>query len=219
MIRPLTLALLAFLPSLVLAAEDALPAGVEVGKKLYSLPPSATTLEEAGWIMKGEGDAVVGSQGISITSGEQNPFLWCLTELEGDILVRMRISCDPSAPNVIKILCFNRVGVEYNSSLKQFALLENTDTKKYPDPTKIPFEASQVKKGTLESFGADPADFVITMAITQQKVMVWCGNLLLFSSPLTEFDPLGQLRVRSGWKSNWTMSAVDVFKLEKLPQF
>ena len=57
------------------------------------------------------------------------------------------------------------------------------------------------------------------MAVTQQKVMVWCGNFPLFSSPLTEFDARGQLIVRSAWKSSWTMSAVEVFKLNKLPQF
>ena len=213
MIKSLFLTLLLVSPTLILAGEDSLPAGVEVGEKLYSLPPTATTLDEAGWVMKGEGDVAVGTQGISVTSDEQNPFLWCLTDLQGDILVRMKLSCDPAAPNAIKILCFNRVGVEYNSQLKHFALLENTDLKKSA------FEAVQQKKGDLASFGADPAEFVITMAITQQKVMVWCGNLLLFSSPLTEFDALGQLRVRSGWKSNWTMSAVDVFKLNKLPQF
>jgi len=51
--------------------------------------------------MKGEGDVTVGARRIQIASIQQNPLLLCLTDLEGDILVRMKINCDPGAPNVI----------------------------------------------------------------------------------------------------------------------
>lgn len=213
--KSLLCSIVLLLPISAFAVDPALPEGVEVGDELYSISPDATTLEDANWrkLASGEMEVLVENGGLKITSVEENPFLELREEFQGDVLIRMTVRFDPAANHFFRISYCNRLGVEYNTQLKRFALLEKED----PKASAYDFNVVQQKKGPLDEFVMNPGSFVLTIAATSSKTMVWADDLLLFSYPLDSFDTSGLLRVRSGWHSNWAMESLAIYQLKSLP--
>jgi len=202
-------------PLTLQAADPQLPPGVEVGEKIYSIDPSATSLDEANLkvLSKGETDIQVQNGGIRITSLEENPFLELREEISGETVIRLAIQFDPTTNHFFRLSFFDVLGLEYNSQFKRFALLEKTDRKPYA----YEFNTVQQKQGALDTFAVNPGEFVLTIAVTQAKVMVWCDDLQLFSFPLENVDLSGLFRIRSGWHSNWAITSLEIFKLKSIP--
>lgn len=202
-------------PLLLHAAEPALPPGLEVGEKIYSIPADATSLESAGWAVLSKGEVAVNVEngGLQITSVEENPFLELTKDLSGDTVIQVGIQFDSKKNHFFRLSFFDLLGLEYNSQFKRFAFLEKTN----PKPSAYDFDLIQQKQGELDTFATNPDGFVLTIAVTDSKAMVWCDQLQLFSVPLENFDLSGHLRVRSGWHSDWSITFLNIYKLQKLP--
>lgn len=203
------------IPLVLRATEPALPSGLEVGEKVYSIPADATSLESAGWVLLSKGEVALNVEngGMQITSVEENPFLELSEQLSGDTVIEIGIQFDSKKNHFFRLSFFDTLGLEYNSQFKRFAFLEKTN----PKPSAYEFDLIQQKPGELDTFVTNPEDFTIVIAVTNSKAMVWCDQLQLFSVPLENFDLSGYLRVRSGWHSDWKITFLNIYRLQKLP--
>lgn len=188
------------------------PAGLEVGKNIYSLPHQPTPLDQAGWWTAGNGAQVQLTEGgLSINSGEANPLLQLQRKLGGDILVCLKISFDPKRNHYFRVSLFNRFAVEYNSQYKRFTLAEKSDP---ADPTANDYTVLEEVKGDLGSFVGDPEDFTLFIAVADSNVVVWGDSAQLFSHAVDGTKFQGGLTIQSGWQSEWTIKELEIYELK-----
>lgn len=207
------LAAILVLSSAVLRAEEKpeFPEGVVVGKALYEWPGEgmAGDFASSGWKLELGGTGTVEDGIMHLVTEKENVSLVCPESLSGDILVQATMIYSEETNHLFTVELFDRFGVGYNKEFQQFTLTEKDGA----EPRVL-----EARNGTLaDLLGSKSGEFTIAVAVTPQKIVVWLNGRPIFEHEGEDLASEGPLRFRSGWDSDWKLSRVSVYQLEKLP--